>query len=315
MDFSSRDCIDVGTENCPCFLAATGDCLVCSRLQGKEACDCSWKGVCIYNEFVHGGRRVNNPRQDFEAPIVEKKVYMEDLVVFVLDVGKGFALKADRPGAYLFVRAPGMERFYDLPVSVLWSDLEKGQIHIAVKIFSGKSKVLRDTKEKMLLRGVYRNGVLGVKAFLRREIPGGKVLLLSRGIGAAPALHTAEFLSGRCQVDMIMDTGKITESLIADYDMSESGFRKYLSFADPVDQEDIRRLLKTGGYGSVGVFASDYYIQTLGRVVREVLPKAELAVSNNFRLCCGEGICGSCSFSDPQGNTLRMCKCQTLPDI
>ena len=315
MDFSSRDCIDAGTENCPCFLAVTGDCLICSRLQGKEACDCSWKGVCIYNEFVHGGKKVNNPREDFEAVIAEKHFYMEDLLVFVLEVGKGFALKAARPGAYLFVRALGMDRFYDLPVSVLKTDEEKGQIHIAVKIFSGKSKALRDAEGKLFLRGVYRNGILGVKAFLRREIPGGKVLFFSRGIGAAPALHAAKFLADRARVDMVMDTEKITEALISDYCREEIGFRKYLSFADPVDQEELRKLLKTGQYGAVGIFASDHYIQTLGRLVREILPSAELAVSNNFRLCCGEGVCGSCTLSDPHGNTLRMCKCQILPDI
>ena len=315
MDFSSRDCIDAGTENCPCFLAVTGDCLICSRLQGKDCCGCNWKGVCIYNEFVHGGRRVNNPRQDFEAPIVEKKVYMEDLIVFVLDVGKGFALKADRPGAYLFVRAPGMERFYDLPVSVLRADPERGHLHLAIKIFSGKSKAIREAKEKLILRGVYRNGVLGVKAFLRKNLSGEKILLLSRGIGAAPSLHTADCLKGRCQVDLVMDLEKITEALVSDYWNTEEGTIKYRSFFDPEEREDLSRILKEGEYGAVGVFASDYYIQSLGQMVRETLPGAELAVSNNFRLCCGEGICGSCTFSDPFGNTLRMCKCQTLPDI
>ena len=32
-------CIDAGSENCPCLLAASGDCITCSRLQGKDCCD------------------------------------------------------------------------------------------------------------------------------------------------------------------------------------------------------------------------------------------------------------------------------------
>jgi hypothetical protein len=63
------NCIDAGTENCPCYLAVTGDCLICSRLQGKDYCDCNWRGVCIYNEFMQGNGKVNNPRRDFEAEI------------------------------------------------------------------------------------------------------------------------------------------------------------------------------------------------------------------------------------------------------
>ena len=52
----SMDCIDVGSENCPCYLALTGDCLICSRLQGKDYCGCNWAGVCVYNEFIQGNK-------------------------------------------------------------------------------------------------------------------------------------------------------------------------------------------------------------------------------------------------------------------
>lgn len=58
MEQNFYDCIDCGTENCPCYLAATGDCLVCSRLAGKDYCDCNWKGVCIYNEFIQSGKKI-----------------------------------------------------------------------------------------------------------------------------------------------------------------------------------------------------------------------------------------------------------------
>ncbi|MDD3168570.1 MAG: hypothetical protein PHC91_03775, partial [Eubacteriales bacterium] len=90
------NCIDAGSENCPCYLAVTGDCLICSRLQGRDYCNCNWRGVCIYNEFVQGNRKINNPRRDFEAQIIEKKFYKEDLVVYILDVDQGFAMKAGR---------------------------------------------------------------------------------------------------------------------------------------------------------------------------------------------------------------------------
>ncbi|HVI41987.1 MAG TPA: hypothetical protein VM577_15150, partial [Anaerovoracaceae bacterium] len=156
------NCIDAGSENCPCYLAVTGDCLICSRLQGKDFCNCNWRGVCIYNEFVQGNRKVNNPRRDFEARIVQKKFYKEDLVVYILDVGKGFAMKAERPGSYLFVKGNGTNSFYDVPISVMKADVEKGQIHLAIKIISTKTKALLMEKDTLVLRGPYRNGLHGI---------------------------------------------------------------------------------------------------------------------------------------------------------
>ena len=45
------DCIDAGSEFCPCHLAESGECILCSQLQGSHFCDClNWKGVCI----LHG---------------------------------------------------------------------------------------------------------------------------------------------------------------------------------------------------------------------------------------------------------------------
>ncbi|NFG18899.1 sulfide/dihydroorotate dehydrogenase-like FAD/NAD-binding protein, partial [Clostridium botulinum] len=49
MEYEIKDCIDAGSEYCPCHLAETGDCILCSQLSGKKFCDCiNWKGVCIY---------------------------------------------------------------------------------------------------------------------------------------------------------------------------------------------------------------------------------------------------------------------------
>lgn len=45
MDYEVIDCIDAGTEFCPCHLAEEGECILCSQLHGKCFCDCvNWKG-------------------------------------------------------------------------------------------------------------------------------------------------------------------------------------------------------------------------------------------------------------------------------
>ena len=68
-------CVDVGTVNCPCALAATGDCLICSRLAGSDKCDCSWSGVCVYNEFIQNDSILRDTRQNIKMPIRRKKYY------------------------------------------------------------------------------------------------------------------------------------------------------------------------------------------------------------------------------------------------
>lgn len=316
------NCIDAGSENCPCYLAVTGDCLICSRLQGKNYCDCDWRGVCIYNEFVQGNRKVNNPRKDFEAKIVQRKLYKEDLVVYILDVGKGFAMKAERPGSYLFVKASGANSFYDMPISVMKADVEKGQIYLAIKIISTKTKALLSEKDRLVLRGPYRNGIHGINPIIRKKGKNQNTLIIAKGIGIAPGIMASQAFRYKGCVDMVIDTEKISGELIEDYveaerpvnsqgmNKTENGMIRYLSLMEKDTASELESLMKKKQYDNVILLVSDYYIESLGGMIKKILPAADLAVSNNFRICCGEGLCGSCSVDTSSGDTIKMCKCQ-----
>lgn len=302
------NCIDAGSENCPCYLAITGDCLICSRLQGKDFCNCNWRGVCIYNEFIQGNRKVNNPRRDFEANIIERKQYKEDLVVYILDVGKGFAMKAGRPGSYLFIKGSGTGSFYDIPISVMKTDVENGRIHLAIKIISTKTKALLMENEKMMLRGPYRNGVHGISTMISKRGRNQKTLIIAKGIGIAPGILATQTFRNRGSVDLVVDTEKISKALIEDY--LDDGAVRYVSLTEKDSVEKLEGLLMKNQYDNVILLVSDYYIENLGKMIKKTLPAAALAMSNNFRICCGEGLCGSCSLDTSAGDTIKMCKCQ-----
>lgn len=314
MSYDGFDCIDAGSENCPCYLAVTGDCLICSRLQGKQDCDCNWKGVCIYNEFVQGNGLVNNPRTDFSARIVSKKYYLDDLVVFTFEVGKGFAIKASRPGSYVFLREESSKSFYETPLCVMKADIEKGQLTVALKIISAKTKTLAAAEDSLMVRGVYRNGILGITAITGKEVKGQKILLIVKGIGLAPGMLAANYLWKKNRVDIIIDRDKISEDLIADYLDEGEGIIKHMSLTNKEHRQDLADLLSRGEYDTVIALTSDYFLKEIGPMVREILPNARLAYSNNFHICCGEGICGACSVTDSHGETFKLCKCQSLPD-
>ncbi len=303
------DCIDVGSENCPCYLALTGDCLVCSRLQGKEDCDCEWKGVCVYNEFIQGNKKVNNPRVDFPVEIAYKKYYLDDLMVLGLKVGKGFAIKASRPGSYIFLREENSESYYSTPLCVADADIEAGIIAVAVKIISVKTKTLAEAEGHLMVRGIYRNGILGIGSITSKSVRDKKILVVAKGIGLAPAILAANYLWRKNRVDLIIDREKISEDLIGDYLGEGEGTIRFMSLNEEIHRQDLGGILHKEQYGLVVLLTSDYFLDQIGKMVKEKLPQAELAVSNNFHICCGEGICGACTALGPNGETVKMCKC------
>lgn len=295
MTYKEELCIDAGSENCPCLLAESGDCITCSRLQGKECCECNWRGVCIYNEYIQNDKKISNKRTSKRVKILKKIWYGEDLVVFVIQVSKGFALKAVMPGSYVFLKACDQNDCYSVPISVMKAEPEKGQLHLAVKVMAGKTKVLAEAKDELEVRGIYRNGILGISKLMKKEPQ--KVLCITKGVGFAPAANYNGWAYGKDTVDMIIDLDKINQEFVNDYLLDYP--------VNSIQYVDLTQgIPAVSDYDAVLVLASDYFIQTLD------VPEKKLACSNNFHMCCGEGICGACTMVDKQGNSHKMCKCQ-----
>ncbi|MDD4584164.1 MAG: hypothetical protein PHR60_08285, partial [Eubacteriales bacterium] len=131
-----------------------------------------------------------------------------------------------------------------------------------------------------------------------------------KGMGLAPGMLAADYLWRKNRVDWIIDTDKINEELISDYIGWGDGIIKYLSLAKEEDRPELVRLLEREQYNTIILLTSDYYLREIGAIIEEISPSSKLAVSNNFHICCGEGICGSCSAVDSNGETYKMCKCQ-----
>lgn len=327
MTYINKFCADVGTVNCPCPLAETGDCLICGRLAGKDKCDCDWAGVCIYNEYIQNDKCVRSKRNNKEAAILKKIRYDDDIVVMVLKVSKGFALKAAQPGSFVFVNAPGASDFSNVPVSVMKTDIDGERIYIALKIISGKTKAVAEAEKSLMIRGVYRNGLLG------KGLPGlledvklagnpakrKRWLVITKGIGFAPAVNLSAWTGGRTDMDFVIDTEKVNQEIIRDYMKDFVGSEKSAEAeksSSRIEMISLAKLLETGEpslggkYDRVIIMASDYYIKYLAQKLE--IPSEKLVFCNNFRMCCGEGICGACSHIDKHGNVSKMCKCREM---
>ena len=354
MTYFNPICADVGTRNCPCPLAETGDCLVCSRLSGARECSCRWAGVCVYNEYMQNGSMVRTKRKARSTGILQRLWQGDDLLMLQLRVPRGFALEASRPGSFLFLKPPGAPEMTSVPVSVMAADVEHESLWVILKIISAKTKALAACEDFLEMRGIYRSGLLGKGAagMLDLHDPGISVrkrwLILTKGVGFAPAVNLIRWAAGRVDIHVIADPEKVGDDVIRQQfrawrpegHRSESG-RFRLEFqslaklleqpaaASPLQQTDSiitvppTTALHTSGshdpdlkapclqhtdYDRIFLLASDYYIKRLSAVMK--IPPEKLVFCNNFHLCCGEGICGACGHVDAEGNLRKMCKCR-----
>lgn len=220
MTYFNPICADVGTRNCPCPLAETGDCLVCSRLSGARECSCRWAGVCVYNEYMQNGSMVRTKRKDRSTKILQRLRQGDDLLMLQLRVPRGFALEASRPGSFLFLKPSGAPEMTTVPVSVMAADVEHESLWVILKIISAKTKALAACEDFLEMRGIYRSGLLGkgVAGMLDLHDPGISVrkrwLILTKGVGFAPAVNLIRWAAGRIDIHVIADPEKVGDDVI-----------------------------------------------------------------------------------------------------
>ncbi len=303
------ECVDAGSEYCPCYLAETNDCIVCSHLQGKEFCDCNWNGVCIYQEFYWCNKQKKNIRSTVEAQILQKQILEPDIIIFKIKVTKTLARHLKQPGSYVFIRDPKQPLFFDVPMSIMRVDENKAEIYIAVQLLGAKTKTLLDCSEKILLKGPYWNGLLGLKYL--KELKEKNVLIVARGIALAPALLVIEYLlHNKNKITFIMDSGKKEKIFIEDFlhDLNIENLRVNLRTEEGLSI--IRNLLTNGEYHVVYSGGSDKVHKRVLKQINICAKNIPLVITNNNKLCCGEGICGSCSLKLQNGSLIKMCKAQ-----
>ena len=300
------------------------------------SCDCQWQGMCIYNEYLqnnlcikdgdpegqnaHVDRGTGERRCSRLCKIQKIKWFDDDLAVMRISVPRGMAEKASLPGSFVFVREPDTECCFDLPVSVMRSDYEESAIEIAVKVMGPKSKALLDRYRKMankksllgdssagglmhelplgdiMLRGVYRNGLPGAEKLMKSA--DNRVLCLVKGVGIAPVANYIRWAEGKHKIDVIADLDKINLKF-AKYVLGDSEGLNSVTF-EPLPND--MTWAQEEEYDVIIISASDYFQQNI------YVPESKLVLSNNHRMCCGEGVCGACMCMGADGKEHRTCK-------
>jgi NAD(P)H-flavin reductase len=303
------ECVDAGSEFCPCYLAETNDCITCSHLQGKEFCDCNWRGVCIYQEYVWNGYKSKSQRGSFISNIEERIDINDTCTILKLKVTKTLARQLKEPGAYVFVRNLDLPHYFDVPMSIMETEELNGFIYIAYQQLGTKTKQLNLIKDKLLIRGPYWNGVFGLRNLKR--VKDSKCLIVVRGIAQAPSVLVAKKLvRNNNEVIMIIDKGKIKINFIENY---LKGLNIDIVEEDVMNDNGkllVKNILKNEEISLVYSGGSDVLHLSILNIVDELGLNPYLVITNNSEICCGEGICGSCTTYLEDGTVVKACKTQ-----
>ncbi|GLC32454.1 sulfide/dihydroorotate dehydrogenase-like FAD/NAD-binding protein [Clostridium omnivorum] len=317
MNYEIRDCIDAGTEYCPCHLSETGDCILCSQLSGKTFCDCiNWKGVCIYQEYIWNGGKAKEGRKTYTCKIISKENPEDKIMVLTVLAPHELVKNLIHPGSYIFLRDHKTSPFYDVPISIMDINVEENTFTIAIEVKGIKTKKLDALKDedKILVRGPYWNGELGLKHIYKSK--DGISILIARGVGQAPMVPVLKklYANGNKTI-VIFDKSNYKKSLIDKYlEMCNSEVIYCSTLQGGNLSEDFKNLLtKLMENNKINLIHCSGPDILNYKVIEYIGDKAPFSCCNNAKMCCGEGICGACSTRYKGHKVKKLCKVQIEP--
>lgn len=307
MAIEGDQCIDAGSEYCPCYLAEMNKCITCSRLKGKNYCDCNWRGVCVYQDYHFLNYKKKDIREYQEVSIVNREKIGENLLIFTLQTHHTLARQLKQPGSYIFIRNRNFEHYFDIPISIMYVDEQQDHIKIAVEIHGVKTQSIKDVKDQLLIRGPYWNGLFGLEDL--KKANKSRCLIITRGVAQAPAILAINYLlRNNNEVDVIIDKGTANVNFIEAYTKANI-LEQDCSLYSAEGKALLHSHLLNGDYQVALVGGSDYLQENLMPILDQ-FKSTKVVMTNNKEICCGEGICGSCIVYDADGIPIRSCKTQ-----
>ncbi|MHC6180113.1 sulfide/dihydroorotate dehydrogenase-like FAD/NAD-binding protein [Clostridium sp. JNZ X4-2] len=310
------NCIDAGGPYCPCHLAETSDCVLCSQLSGKEFCQCKdWCGVCIYDQYISNGSKAKNLRKTYTCTILKKSLPDKNLCLLTLNAPGNLTRELIYPGSFIFLRNIGNADYYDVPISIMEANIDKNTLKIAIKLNGAKTKNLfkLNEKDQVFVRGPFSNGIMGLSNVYGAK--NGTSLIIARGIGLAPSIPVIKKLySNNNKIISIVDT-QFNDSFSKKY---FDGYSSDIVNCTTIKGENLTDKFKT--ILQDFLTAEDINIIHCGgpdiliyKILQLVDKTIKFSCCNNSKMNCGEGICSSCTKHYKNDVVKRLCKVQMDP--
>lgn len=301
-------------------MAESGECILCSQLHGSCFCDCiNWKGVCIYQEFHDNGNKAKAGRKTYSCEVSESIIYENELLLIKFKAPHKLAIDLAKPGSFIFVRSEE-NVYFDVPISILESDIETNIISIMVEVRGIKTKKLLDLKagQNITIRGPYWNGVFGLKNIRKQK--NNHAIVLARGIGMAPVIPViSKLVQQGNKVTVILDRRPYQDIYVSEWLDKIDIIPQEMNLIDkgelsPEAKVAIKSLIKYNNISLIHTAGADILTYKLIEFLNELERNdIDLSCCNNFKMCCGEGVCGSCTARFSGQRVKRFCKVQTDP--
>ncbi len=272
--------------------------------------------MCIYQEYILNKEKAKPGRKNYLCTIVKKEKVEENLYIFTISAPHSLVHDLVYPGSFIFIRNPESINYYDTPISIMEADTEENTLKIAVETKGVKTKNIckLEENEKMLIRGPFWNGVLGLKNIYKAKK--GVSIVIGRGIGIAPTIPVLKKLySNDNKIITIIDKIPFKNILGTEYFQkynSEILECKILEGGELTEEFKtmMKQILKVENVNLIHCDGPDILIYKIMEFADENI---NFSCCNNSKMCCGEGVCGTCSTRYKNHIVKKLCKVQIDP--
>lgn len=317
-----RKCMDYGTSYCPCELAQCDQCIICDELREMEKkCDCNCKnskGFCVYSEFLFNNKKAKQDRKVYSCIIQDKKEIEKNLFIIEIVLPRELFILINKPSSFVFIKPTGLNDNFFTPITIYKKNNEKNSVTLIIENKGVKTNSIFNSDEDTVdIKGPYWNGLHGIDNLSKCK--NSSSLVIARGVGAAPVLSIIKELNENnnkaiCLIDMegfeanfIEDELNKSNCLVYDIKVIHEG-KISVTFIDFV-----KDIINKEKISLIGILSSDFIIKSILDELNEFDDSINYFCSNNAKMCCGEGVCGSCSVRFKGNRIRKLCKEQMDP--
>lgn len=309
------DCVDYGSEYCPCILAETGHCVVCSRVNGSDNCDCRiyGGGFCVLEELNRNNGKAKPFRQTYKCSVITV-IKHNDFIFMRLNVPSDLEYEVKVPGSFVFMRT-NENNWFDTPISVQYDECLVGSIGVYILTCGIKTEYFANLKvgDTVFLRGPFTSGLLGKRELQSQK--NGKCLVFAKGVALMPSISVINYLKKQGNdVKIFVDECSFPkEYLKIHLDLYELNSEPIVlvdenGILTEIAKNTICNFVNNGGE-LIHIGTSEYVIHLITDYLKLIQAKhVRITCCNNEKMCCGEGICGACTSTKSSRRTVHSCK-------
>ena len=162
----------------------------------------------------------------------------------------------------------------------------------------------------------------------------GTVMILCSGAGLCPGIFACNLLRPSAKVLLTVrdapferklvqhflrpaalpSSGKDGRTVSAMAHQMAGGSVSFRDFDSAEEVEKIRRVIRQEKPKYILLLGSRNFSSGMYKNLEEFHKSSRFVTSNDFNICCGEGVCGACEFETSDGRRIRICKCSESVD-